>query len=117
MNPLTSDPAVAADLQTLLAATLAGSNAGAVICLCAAWCNTCSDYRAVFDQAAAKHPALVFRWLDIEDEADALGDVDVETFPTLVIGNARAVRFAGPVLPQAGHLTRLLQSLDLAPST
>jgi thiol-disulfide isomerase/thioredoxin len=105
-----SDP----DLQALLAATLAGRGAaGAVICLCAGWCNTCDDYRAVFDQAAAAHPALVFRWVDIEDEADALGDVDVETFPTLLIGNARAVRFAGPVLPQAGHLTRLLQSLDL----
>jgi thiol-disulfide isomerase/thioredoxin len=106
MNP--SNP----DLQALLAATLAGrGEAGALICLCADWCNTCRDYRAVFDQAAAAHPALAVRWLDIEDEADALGDVDVETFPTLLIGDARAVRFAGPVLPQAGHLTRLLQSL------
>jgi len=105
-----SDP----DLQTLLAATLAGQSAAtAVICLCADWCDTCRDYRAVFDQAAARHPALVFRWLDIEDEADALGDVDVPTFPTLLIGNARAPRFAGPVLPQAAHLTRLLQSLGL----
>jgi thiol-disulfide isomerase/thioredoxin len=102
----------APDLQTLLAATLAGrGEAGAVICLCADWCSTCRDYRAVFDQAAAAHPGLAFRWLDIEDEAGALGDVDVETFPTLLIGDARAVRFAGPVLPQAGHLARLLQSL------
>jgi len=100
-------------LQALLAATLAGRGAaGAVICLCADWCGTCRDYRAVFDQAAAAHPALAFRWLDIEDEADALGDVDVETFPTLLIGDARVVRFAGPVLPQAGHLARLLRSLD-----
>jgi hypothetical protein len=107
MNP--PDP----DLQALLAATLAGrGGAGAVICLCADWCNTCRDYRAVFNQTAVAHPALVFRWLDIEDEADALGDVDVETFPTLLIGDARTVRFAGPVLPQAGHLKRLLQSLD-----
>jgi thiol-disulfide isomerase/thioredoxin len=100
-------------LQTLLATTLAGCDAaGAVICLCADWCSTCRDYRAVFEQAAAAHPALAFRWLDIEDEADTLGDVDVETFPTLLIGDARAVRFAGPVLPQAGHLARLLRSLD-----
>ncbi|MDR0458104.1 MAG: thioredoxin family protein [Burkholderiaceae bacterium] len=117
MNPLTADPAAAADLQALLAATLTRqSGVGAVICLCADWCNTCRDYRAVFDQAAAKYPALAFRWIDIEEEADALGEADVETFPTLVIGDARALRFAGPVLPQASHLTRLLQSLDLAPS-
>jgi thiol-disulfide isomerase/thioredoxin len=99
------------DLQALLTDTLARRNEpGAVICLCADWCNTCRDYRVVFDQAAIKYPALVFRWLDIEDEADALGSIDVETFPTLVIGDTRAVHFAGPMLPQASHLTRLLQS-------
>lgn len=86
----------------------------AVVCLCAAWCGTCGDYRAVFDQAAAAHPRTVFRWLDIEDEADLLGDADVETFPTLLVGDSTArVRFAGPVLPQAGQLTRLLHSLGL----
>ena len=59
-------------------------------------------------------PTLAFRWLDIEDEADALGDIDVETFPTLVIGGRDgAVRFAGPVLPQPGQIARLLQSLGL----
>jgi thiol-disulfide isomerase/thioredoxin len=104
-----SDP----DLQNLLAATLTGpSKTSAVICLCADWCDTCRAYRLVFDQVAAQHPALVFRWLDIEDEASALGEVDVQTFPTLVIGDVHTVRFAGPVLPQAGHLTRLLQSLN-----
>jgi thiol-disulfide isomerase/thioredoxin len=108
MSPNLPEP----DLKALLAATLTEQNpAGAGICLCAAWCATCRDYQAVFDEAAAAYPALMFRWLDIEDEADALGDMDVETFPTLVIGQARAVRFAGPVPPQAGHLTRLLQSL------
>jgi thiol-disulfide isomerase/thioredoxin len=101
------------DLQALLAATLAGrEESGAVICLCAQWCGTCRDYRAIFDQVAAAHPAWAFRWLDIEDEADVLGDVDVETFPTLVIGNACELRFAGPMLPQSGHLARLLQSLS-----
>ena len=61
-----------------------------------------------------RQPTLTFRWLDIEDEADALGDLDVETFPTLVIGGRDgAVRFAGPVLPQPGQIARLLQSLGL----
>lgn len=114
MPPIASDSTAASDLQDLLAATLAGHDAvGAVICLCADWCDTCRNYRAVFDEASAAYPQLVFRWFDIEDESGALGDVDVETFPTLVIGDARALRFAGPVLPQAGHLTRLLQSLGL----
>ncbi len=104
-----------ADLQALLADTLrAGDAAGAVICLCAAWCRTCDDFRPGFEQARAAHPRLAFRWVDIEDEADLLGDIDIETFPTLVIGGRDGrVRFAGPVLPQAGQIPRLLQSLGL----
>ena len=83
-----------------------------VACLCAAWCGTCRDYRPLFEQVAAAHPHLAFRWVDIEDEADALGDLDIDTFPTLVVG-AGAVQFAGPVLPQAGQIERLLKSLGL----
>ena len=103
------------DLRALLARTLAGLPAdGAVVCLCAAWCRVCDEFRPGFEQAAAARPTLTFRWLDIEDEADALGDLDVETFPTLVIGGRDgAVRFAGPVLPQPGQIARLLQSLGL----
>ena len=48
------------------------------------------------------------------DEAAALGELDIETFPTLVIGGRDGnVRFAGPVLPQPGQMARLLQSLGL----
>lgn len=112
MSHALTDP----DLLTLLRDTLAtGDDAhGAVICLCADWCGTCREFSPGFTQAAAAHPELAFRWVDIEDEAHAIGDLDIETFPTLVIG-ARdgAVRFAGPVLPQAGQIARLLQSLGL----
>ncbi len=103
------------DLRSLLADTLSATPAtGAVICLCAAWCGTCRDFEAGFRQAASAHPHLVFRWLDVEDEAAALGDLDIETFPTLVIGGREGgVRFAGPVLPQTGQIPRLLQSLAL----
>lgn len=103
------------DVRALLAGTLAQTrSSAAVICLCAAWCGTCRAYEPGFRQAAAAHPALAFRWLDVEDDADALGDLDIETFPTLVIGGADgAVRFAGPVLPQPAQITRLLHSLGL----
>ena len=103
------------DLRALLARTLASLPAdGAVVCLCAAWCRVCDEFRPGFEQAGAARPTLTFRWLDIVDEADALGDIDVETFPTLVIGGRDgAVRFAGPVLPQPGQIARLLQSLGL----
>lgn len=86
-----------------------------VICLCAAWCSACREWRAAFESAAAAHPRLRFDWVDIEDEADALGDIDIETFPTVLIAQAGVARFYGPVLPSAAQLGRLLASLAADP--
>ena len=79
-----------------------------VVCLCAEWCGTCRDYRQVFDELQAGAPGHHFRWIDIEDEADALGDIDIETFPTLLLAWRGVVLFAGPVLPRLGEAQRLL---------
>ena len=56
-----------------------------------------------------------FVWVDIEDDADLAGDLDVETFPTLLIADGTKARFLGPLLPQAPVLARLLASLQAAP--
>jgi thioredoxin 1 len=86
-----------------------------VICLCAEWCGTCRDWRAQWLQVAAVHAHASFAWVDIEDQADDVGDVDIETFPTVLIAQQGRVRFLGPVLPQAGQLARLLASLAADP--
>ena len=81
-----------------------------VACLCAEWCGSCRDYRATFADLAAQFAgAADFAWIDVEDEADALGDVDVENFPTLLIADAGGPRFLGPVTPQAGTAERLIR--------
>ena len=82
-----------------------------VICLCADWCGLCRDYAEVFAQMAARYPGSRFAWLDIEDEAELVGDIDVETFPTLLVADAGGTRFLGPLMPQAQTLARLLDSL------
>ena len=82
-----------------------------VICLCAAWCGVCRDWRAAFAQAAAAEPDVRFAWVDVEDEADAMGDVDIETFPTVLIARGREARFLGPIPPSASGLARLLAGL------
>ncbi|CAJ0741740.1 thioredoxin family protein [Ralstonia mannitolilytica] len=87
-----------------------------VACLCAEWCGTCRSYRATFADLAARHPECCFVWVDVEDHADALGDFDVENFPTLLVqrmDDAGDVLFFGPVLPHAGVVEGLL-SRDLA---
>ncbi len=83
-----------------------------VVCLCAAWCNVCRDYRAVFDALALQHPQTRFVWVDVEDEEEVAGELDVETFPTLLLADGRHARFLGPLLPQAGVLARMLASLQ-----
>jgi hypothetical protein len=84
-----------------------------VACLCAGWCRTCDDYRAVVAEAARRHPGWRFAWVDIEDHADALDDPDgaaedIETFPTLMLARGGVAHFYGSVLPHAAVLERLL---------
>lgn len=82
-----------------------------VVCLCAAWCGVCREWKPLFDAAAAAFPALRFDWVDVEDEADALGDVDIETFPTLLIARGGEPLFFGPLPPAQAQLERLIGSL------
>jgi thioredoxin len=100
-----------------------GSSAIDVACLCAAWCRTCDEYRPVFDGAVDElrraGATLRVHWIDIEDEAELVGDYDVETFPTIVVADASHLRFAGPLTPQRETLQRLLRAtiVEAASST
>lgn len=82
-----------------------------VICLCAEWCDTCRDYRRLYMARAAAADDVLHLWVDIEDEADALGDIDIETFPTLLVLHHDRPLFFGPVLPTAGVIDALLRRL------
>jgi thioredoxin 1 len=79
-----------------------------VVCLCAAWCGTCGTYADTFAALQVALPGHRYRWIDIEDEADWVGDIDVETFPTLLVAHEGRVLFAGPVLPRLGDAQRLV---------
>lgn len=79
-----------------------------VACLCAAWCGTCGSYRATFDTLAARHPDMDFVWIDIEDQAEVVGELDIDNFPTLLIQRDEVVAFFGTVLPDAALAERLI---------
>ena len=92
-----------------------------VACLCAQWCRTCDAYRdtliAVRDALRVGHPdaAMRFVWVDIEDESELVGELDIEDFPTLLLARADQVLFFGPLMPHAQTLDRLVRSaLDTA---
>ncbi len=86
-----------------------------VACLCAQWCGVCRDWRPAFVEQARAHPRLRFAWVDVEDEAEAMGDVDIETFPTLLVARGTRPLFLGPVLPSGPGFARLLASLRAQP--
>lgn len=79
-----------------------------VVCLCAAWCRTCDAYRDTFTQVAAAYPNVLFYWLDVEDRHDLVGDLDVETFPSIAIFRSQRLLYLSAVLPHAGVLRRLV---------
>ena len=81
-----------------------------VACLCAQWCGTCGAYRAVFEQLAQCHPGMHFVWIDIEDQAEVVGELDVDNFPTLLIQKNDVVAFFGTVLPDPKLAERLIRA-------
>jgi len=97
------------DNRDTLAAALDGGG-WIVACLCAAWCGTCSSYRAGFDGLAARHPDKTFVWIDVEDQAAVVGDLDVENFPTLLVQRGDSVAFFGTMLPDPHVADRLIQA-------
>ena len=80
-----------------------------VAVLCAAWCRTCDAYAPVLEAVAAEC-GVPGRWIDIEDEAELVGDLDIETFPTVAVLDREALRFFGPLTPQPETLRRVLRA-------
>ena len=82
-----------------------------VACLCAAWCKTCTEFRATFDKLTAANPGMRFAWLDVENDSALVGDIDIENFPTLAVFRGGKPLFYGVTMPQEGVVARTLASL------
>lgn len=94
-----------------LQARLEGNDDLLVVCYCAAWCDSCAQYRESFAALAERRPRDVFVWIDIEELPELLGDEDVENFPTILLQAPDHTLFYGPQLPYASHLERLLEQI------
>jgi len=101
--------ATAADLGAIAARW--GDEQTTVVALCAAWCDTCTEFRATLERIASSRPEKMFVWLDIEDDAEICGDIDVENFPTLAIYRGAALLHYGVSLPQEGTVARLVDEV------
>lgn len=81
------------------------------ICLCAEWCGVCREWEGLFEALSRSFPQVRFDWVDVEDEADALGELDIETFPTLLVAHGDRACFFGAVEPSSTQVSRLLDRL------
>lgn len=91
-------------------ATALSSDKWVIACLCAAWCDVCKQYRAGFEALAEQFPAHQFVWIDIEDQSDFIGDLDVENFPTVLLQRGDVVAFYGTMMPEPRQVARLLEA-------
>jgi len=91
---------------------IAASNDWTVVCLCAAWCRTCEGYGPAFAQRAAQAADARHIWIDVEDDEAIVGDIDIETFPTLLVLQGERPMFFGPVLPHIDVVDRTLRALQ-----
>ena len=87
-----------------------------VACLCAAWCGVCREWLPQFTAQARAHAAMRFAWVDVEDEDETMGEVDIETFPTLLVARGDEVMYLAPIPPLGTQFTRLLARLRAQPA-
>lgn len=98
------------------AASLQTTQGWLVVCLCAEWCGTCREFQGVFAELAVQFPQATWLWLDVEDDSEAVGDNDVENFPTLAIQQGERSFFFGTSMPQIGVVRRLVENALQDPS-
>ena len=86
-----------------------------VVTLCAAWCDTCTQFRDTLERIAGARRDMTFVWLDIEDDSAICGDIDVENFPTLAVYRGTTPIHFGVSLPQESTVARLVDALAARP--
>ena len=65
---------------------------------------------SVLSANASSGAAQRFVWMDIEDQASLVYGIDVENFPTLLIGSVRGPQFFGSLTPQPEVLSRMVRA-------
>jgi thioredoxin 1 len=95
-----------------LADALSRKDRRVIVCLCAAWCDTCEEFRRTFERLSDADRAAAYVWIDIEDDSALLGELDIENFPTLAVFRGGEPLFYGVTLPQEGVVERTLAALS-----
>ncbi len=92
-----------------------GEEAWVVACLCARWCTVCRSWQGEFVRLARDCGTLFgqarWLWVDVEEQADELGDFEPENFPVLAVQRGDELLYCATLPQQAGNWKRLLHTL------
>jgi thioredoxin 1 len=82
----------------------------------ASWCGPCRMFAPVYEQAAAKHPEIVFGKVDTEAEQGLAAAAGISSIPTLMAFRDGILVFSQPgALPAAAleQVITAVQELDM----
>jgi thioredoxin 1 len=83
----------------------------------ASWCGPCRMFAPIFDEAATKHPDLVFAKVDTEAQQELAGAANIRSIPTLMVFRENVLVFsqAGALPAHAlDDLISQVKALDMA---
>ncbi len=77
----------------------------------AAWCGPCRMFAPVFEDAAQRHPDLVFAKVDTESEQELAAMFRVRSIPTLMVVRDGIVVYARPGAVPKPALEQLIEAV------
>jgi thioredoxin 1 len=83
----------------------------------AAWCGPCRRFAPIFEEAAGRHPGVVFGKVDTEEAPGLAQAFDIRSIPTVMGFRDGILLFSQPGLlsgPQLDEVVEKLKSLDMA---
>jgi thioredoxin 1 len=77
----------------------------------ASWCGPCRMFAPVFEQAAERHPDVVFGKVDTEAQAALAQAFRISSIPTLMVVRDGVVLYSQPGALPAAALEKLIETI------